>query len=126
MRKTSHIWKAVDVPPDFIPLCLEGSLCSGDESRHLGIIPYLMGEDDSIHILPGLVSLCAELAQGFLTVTVHLTGYVCAEGSIAGHAPCIDCLMDHGLGHNMVHGFKPGEVLKLLGKFCAQSLPLCG
>ena len=79
-----------------------------------------MGEDDIICILPGLVSLCMELVQCYLMILVHLTGCVCAEGSIAGHAPHIDCFM----GHGAVHGFKPREVLKLLSKFCIQSLAL--
>ena len=38
MRKTSYVHEAVDTAPDFILFCLEGSLCSGDESHQLGII----------------------------------------------------------------------------------------
>ena len=75
-----------------------------------------MGEDDIIHIPPGLVGLCAELLQEFLAVPVQLIGCDCTEGSIAGHVPHIDCLVGCGLGHRTVQGFKPGEVLKLLGE----------
>ena len=74
-----------------------------------------MGEDDIIRILPGWVSLCAELAQELLTSPVRLIGcdHICY-------------LMGRGLSCGAVHGFKPGEVLKLLGEFCAQSLALSG
>ena len=85
-----------------------------------------MGEDDIVCILPGVVSLCTELVYGFLMVPVCLTGCVCAEGSIAGHVTHVDCLVDCGLDCSAVHGFKPGEVLKLLGELCAQSLGFGG
>ena len=39
------------------------------------------------------------------------------EGSTVGHTPHNDGLMGCGLGHSVVHGFKPGEVLKLHGEF---------
>ena len=62
--------------------------------------------DDVICILSCLVGLCAELAQELLAVCVRLMGCDGAEGSIAGHAPGINCLMCCGLSHSTVYGFE--------------------